>query len=245
MPSSEPPRRRLLASGIGALSALIAGCTGTDAVESGTTVEHEASEGTGPYPGQSDEFDLFTLRSTDDETFVYPRDDPPEAADDERTKRPRRPTFVLDEDDAADLVIASDDEPEARAFLAETDFDSESIVVEQRSIDDCYRRHLLSVRADPDRFRTRYCQTLKRPTTPCEADLELMEALFIRVSHAYDESPSSRGSGESMSCPNSVDETDGADNEDGTSDPVEEGDFDGTGDSDEKNESADGDGGDR
>ncbi|MEY7849891.1 hypothetical protein AB7C87_11920 [Natrarchaeobius sp. A-rgal3] len=216
MPSSECTRRRLIACGTGCLSALVAGCTGTDTRET-TSAEHEAREGGQPSP--SDEYDLLTLRSDDAEAIVYPSDEPPEDDDEYHAKLSRRrPQFIVDADDDADLVIDSPDEPEARAFIEETDFEFESVVVEQRTIEDCYHRHVLSVQANEDNFRTEFCRSLKSPTTSCEADLEVMEALFFRVQRAYDDPPSSRSSSDSMSCPPTVhDSADGAPETDETS----------------------------
>ncbi|RQG97618.1 hypothetical protein [Natrarchaeobius oligotrophus] len=196
MPSSDVPRRRLLAAGTGCLSALIAGCTGTDATES-QAHDHAVDEGVA---FESDEYDHLAIRTDDDERFVFPRDDPPDDPSDDDRPRRRSIEFVLDEDDAEALEIDADDEAAARSFLDETDFDDQSVVVEQRSIEDCYRRHVLAVRADPDRFRTRYCRTLKPPTAACEADVEVMEAQFFRIRYVYEEPPSGRSSGERASC---------------------------------------------
>lgn len=209
MPSTDIPRRRLLAAG-GCLSAVLAGCAGIG--ESETTSEHTATDGGTPMP--SDEYDALTLRSDDDEHFVVTDTD-----SDRSRPGGRAVDFVVTEDAAADVRIDSDDAADARSFLEATDFENESVVIEQRPIDDCYRRHLLSVRARPDEFRTQYCRSLKAPTTPCEADVTVMEAIFVRVQQAYDNSPASRASGESSSCPDSVFESDdtsgGPDDSDG------------------------------
>ncbi|MFC4541661.1 hypothetical protein ACFO5R_06950 [Halosolutus amylolyticus] len=215
MPSTDFPRRRLLAAG-GCLSAVLAGCAGLG--ESETTAEHTAADGGTAMP--SDEYDALTLRSDDDEYFVVTGEDSPNERDDDRSRSSRYDVaFVVTDDEAADVRIDSDDADAARSFLEATDFETESVVIEQRPIDDCYRRHLLSVQARPDEFRTQYCRSLKSPTTPCEADLTVMEAIFVRVQQAYDDSPSSRASGESASCPDSVFETDdtsgGTDDSDG------------------------------
>lgn len=196
MPSINCSRRRLLAAG-GSLSATIAGCTGFGESDSAT---HNATEGGEPLP--SDEYELLTLRVDEPEPFVSADDDQPG----DRVDRPYRRwvAFVLSEDDATALEIDADGAADARAFLEATDFETESVVIEQREIDDCYRRELLSVQADADGFRTQYCRSLKEPTTPCEADVTAMEAIFVRVQHAYDDAPSSRASSESGSCPPSV-----------------------------------------
>ncbi|MDQ2048896.1 hypothetical protein RBH26_00190 [Natronolimnohabitans sp. A-GB9] len=198
MPSIDRSRRRLLAAG-GSLSAVIAGCTGFSESES---IEHNVTEGGEPMP--SDEYESLTLRADGAEPFVYPDGEPPE--DGEKTgSRPyeRSVEFVLSDDEASAIRIDADDEDvdDARTFLEATDFETESVVIDQREIEDCYRRHLLSVQANPDEFRTQFCQSLKAPTTPCEADVTVMEAVFVRVQRAYEAAPSSRASSESRSCP--------------------------------------------
>lgn len=196
MPSTELSRRQLLAAS-GCLSAAIAGCTGVGESE---TTNHTVTEGGDPLP--SDEYESLTLRSDDEEFFVDTGGDSPE--DDGRSLPYERSVeFVLTEDEAAELRIDATDAADARTFLEETDFETESVVIEQRSIDDCYRRHVLSVQANPDEFRTQYCRSLKEPTTHCEADRTVVEAIFFRVDRAYDEAPSSRASSESASCPGS------------------------------------------
>lgn len=206
MPSRTVPRRRLLAAGSGLLSAAIAGCAG-DSSSSGTVVESDERGGTFE---SSHEYESLFVRSDGGNHFIYRNEDDAneaaEAEDEDGYVSPagRSTLFVLDADDVADLwVDASDADTEAsdiRAFVDETDFETQSIVVEQRTIEDCYDRRLLGVRASDDDFRTQYCRSLKEPTTPCEADKTVMEAIVLRVDRPYDESPSSRGSSESGSC---------------------------------------------
>jgi len=201
----SPLSRRCVLAATGSISAVIAGCSGS---ESGSV--DNATEGGEPLP--SDEFDVVTLRSDDDERFVYPSDEPP-SSDDHVGPDNRSVEFVLSTQEASDLEIDAPETEEARSFLDATDFDSESIIIEQRSIDDCYRRHLLSVQARSERIRTQYCRRLKPATAPCEADLTVMKAVFIRVQHAYDERPSRRSSGEHTSCPDQVYDEDRSDAE--------------------------------
>ncbi|WP_293033694.1 hypothetical protein [Natronococcus sp.] len=200
MSSGTPSRRQLLAAG-SCLSAVLAGCVSTD--ESSTT--HNATDGGEPMA--SDEYDSLTLRADDDSVVVYPRDDSPDETDGNRRRPRRNVEFVLSRSAAEDLRIDAGGIDEARDFLEETDFETESVVVEQRPIEDCYRRHVLGVRAKDDEFRTRYCRTLQSPTTPCEADHTVMEAIFFRIQRGYEDRPSSRGSSESGSCPESALET--------------------------------------
>ncbi|OVE86308.1 hypothetical protein [Natronolimnobius baerhuensis] len=213
MPSSTPSRRRLLAAASGSLSISLAGCVGdtgsffeqnaSDNATSTTTHEHDATET--PTRDSSHRYDTLQVRTDGNDHVVYP--DAETAADaaegdDEYIHRPHRALFVTDTEDVDALEIDADDATarEIREFAADTNFEQQSIVIDQRTIDDCYERHLLAVTARGNSFRTEYCQRLKSPETACESDLERMEAVVIRVDRPYNEGPTSRSSGESMSC---------------------------------------------
>ncbi|SEQ25397.1 hypothetical protein [Natrinema salaciae] len=204
MPSAPFSRRRLLTAGGGCLSTLsLAGCAETrtsgSASESvdGGTVE------------STHEYESLSVRSAENTVFVYPNDDA--AADTgDGPESQLNARFLVIDSDAASAMRIDGDATDARAFVEATDFDRESVFVDQRSIDDCYRRHLLGVRAHDDSVRTDYCRELKAPTTPCEAEKTVMEAVFVRINRPYEDHPSSRASSESGSCPartSSSDET--------------------------------------
>lgn len=208
MPSTHYSRRQLLAAS-GTFLVAVGGCTGTD----GTTTEFETDEGPADPSELGDDVDALIVRAADADPFVYP--DADAAADDDDDRFQLRSTFhVIDDEDADDLVLETTDEDEGRirTFLEETAFDAESIVVDQRTIEDCYERHFLGATASADSVRLEYCQALKDPTTPCEADRELMETVFVRLSRPYDDTPTSRQSSESMTCPESVLADDGVAN---------------------------------
>ncbi|MHC3438936.1 hypothetical protein ACYJ1Y_12760 [Natrialbaceae archaeon A-gly3] len=194
MPSTERSRRQLLAGVGGCLSIVIAGCTGRD---SGTSIEMNESDRPSRY---SEEHEAMTVRSGDDSQFVYWDGEEPDEDDDDTPIPGRGRLFVLEEADVSDLRIDEDNEA-VQAFLDDTDFETESVIVDNRLIKDCYERYVLGVRTESDRVRVQYCQTLKEPTTPCDADREIMEAIFIRIGRAYDDAPSGWGSSESMTCP--------------------------------------------
>ncbi|SFB99460.1 hypothetical protein SAMN05444422_103407 [Halobiforma haloterrestris] len=206
-PSRSRSRRRLLAAAGGCLATVFAGCAG-DGSES--TTESSASEG--PPDGGFDsthEYESLFVRADDPDPFVYRSEDEAEDAQDDETVAHRLSRlFVVDESAAADLWIepglADEDESEIRDFLEATDFESQSVVVHQRTIEDCYERRLLGIEARDDEYRARFCQTLKAPMTPCEADRELMEAILVRIDRSYAERPSTSGGSEHMSCPDST-----------------------------------------
>lgn len=210
MPSTSDAlsRRRLLATGGSALSLAVAGCA--EGISGETTVGANGSDGPATEFESTHEYESLSVRSSDSDHFVYRTaeevDEAEANADDEFPSPYRRSVlFVLDTDDADALWIdpdAVDDvgAAEIRSFVADTDFETESIVVDQRPIEDCYHRRILGLRAADDEFRTQYCWALKDPMTPCEADTEVMEAIVYRIQRPYDDAPSSRSSSESRSC---------------------------------------------
>lgn len=199
MPSTTVSRRRVLATASSALALVGAGCA--ESGSSGTTVERSASEGA-PLES-SHEYESIAVRSAENEIFVHRDEEAAEAADERDGYRSgRERVFVVDDEAATALRIETNerDASQIREFVEATDFENESVVVEQRSIGDCYRRRLLAVQAGDEEFRTEYCQTLKDATTPCEAGKEIVEAIIIRVQRPYDDAPSSYASSESHAC---------------------------------------------
>lgn len=94
----------------------------------------------------------------------------------------------------------TDDVEAVRSFAAETDFDTETVIVNHRGVEDCYRHVVEYIEPADGEFRVQYCRRLRDATVACEADRRVIEAIFLRVPHAYDERPSRLGSGSSSRC---------------------------------------------
>ena len=198
-------RRRLLtlAAGVGAG---LAGCA-HDEPDPTEVVVREPHPAIGPPEEATTDVEVRTLRVTGEEAVVSLGRE-----DDDSRGRGRNWHFVLDDEDAASLRIDVADEDLAddgaaetdvdavRSFVEGTDFSEASVVVHERSIGDCYQRHVEYVVVEPDRYRVQFCRRLRDATTPCSADETVMEALFVRVPRAYDTPPSSRGSGDRSRC---------------------------------------------
>lgn len=227
MPSTDRSRRELLSltgsSVAVAAGAVLAGCAGTDTTapeDEPDDVAHDASERP---PGRSelddDEAVLF-VRATHDNPFVFESE--ADVPDDDRAFF-RGAFHVVDDAGAKALYVdANEDDVDAvEQFFDETDFETQSIFVDQRTIGDCYDRVFLGAEASGDSMRTAYCRSLRSPTTPCEADHEVMEAVFIRLGRPYDDPPSSRQSSEHGSCPPSIDVDDDVRTDGSTSDEDE------------------------
>lgn len=201
MPSRFPTRRQLLGANAGCLSVALAGCSDVDLLSESANDDNAF--------GVTHEYESLSVRAGDERPVAYP--DAEAATDDDQQGLDRYSGFyVIDPEEASALRLTVDgtDADDVREFLDATDFESESIVVNQRRIRDCYRRRILAVRADIDTVQTRYCSEQKAPATPCEAEKAVVEALFVRVHRSYNERPSSRMNSEEGSCPDG-DETTG------------------------------------
>lgn len=201
MPSTSYSRRGLLAVASGCLCTSLAGCSGGDI--GGSTTQGTRTDVGGNH-SSTHEYAVRYARAESDEPFVFRDEEAAQdfetAGEDDSHPAPRGSTlFVLDDAAADDLRIEIAAE-ELRSFVTATDFESESIVIQQRSIGDCYYREVTGVEARDDDFDVHYCRWLKEPTTPCEADTDVMEATVLRVGRPYAEPPSSRGSSESAVC---------------------------------------------
>ncbi|MFC3959872.1 hypothetical protein [Halovivax cerinus] len=201
MPSGDWTRRGVLAAGGACVAGALAGCSRTEFRESSS---HRSTVDLGGTDVSTHEYEVLFARAETDSQFVFPDEDAAEkysanGGADSAYARLNSTFFVLD-DAAADTLRIETAAADLRSFVAATDFESESIVVEQRSIGDCYYRELTGVEARDDDFRFHLCRWLKEPTTRCEADKRVMEAIVIRVARPYRDRPSSSGSSESMVC---------------------------------------------
>ncbi|EMA30918.1 hypothetical protein [Halobiforma nitratireducens] len=236
-------RRRVIATVGGGLAAALAGCSGEPGERNESERDDEAtdrSESATDVPKSPSEFttdhETLVVRSSDGERVVYRSTEEAqevrESDEDDPSHTLYEPPalYVIDEDDAETLWIdpklSDEDESDVRAFVADTDFETQSIVIYQSTIEDCYDRRLLGVETEEDRARGQFCRRLKPPTTPCEADVEVMDVTVVRLDRAYSERPLGGGYSESASCPPSaVDErgfdADGTESDDHGTDAVE------------------------
>ncbi|ARS91545.1 hypothetical protein B1756_18670 [Natrarchaeobaculum aegyptiacum] len=194
----------------------LAGCTGTDGTapddEPDDESVHDAAERPPGHTELEDDEDVLSLRADDADPVVFES----EADVPEDDREYLRGSFhVIDDDGAAALYVDGNAEQREtiEQFVDETDFETQSIFVDQRTIGDCYDLVFLGAEASEDSVRTAYCRSLKSPTTPCETDHEVVEAVVVRLGRPYDDPPSGRQSSMSGSCPPSadVDDTVGAD----------------------------------
>ena len=192
MPSStpRPPRRRFLRSAAALVSAgAVAGCNGT-AESSGTAVD-------GPNADPPDD------AVTDPESVVLraPPDDPvlrevgggETGADSEPRVDEWRHDLIADAETAASVSVADvDGAVEARRFLDDTDFGSETVYVERHVVGECYEHRLCWVRWTDDRVQTSYARVLRDADVACAADARVGVTHLIRLPAALDPEQVSR-----------------------------------------------------
>lgn len=116
----------------------------------------------------------------------------PDATEDEESDAGAdrwRHLLVTDAETADSLAFAdsaSDDVAAARRLLADTDFDSASVYVEQFVVRECYDRELCWIRWTEDRVETDYVRVLRDADVSCETEAEDVLASLFRLPVAFD-----------------------------------------------------------
>jgi hypothetical protein len=173
-----PPSRRALLSAATAAATALAGCSAT-----GTTERDSANERPSPDGGGG----------RDPPPYAYLRRDEPDPVawfEDEdggdRSVHPDR--LVLDAADRAESVTYADvDGARAvREFVAGTDFETATVVVDQRAVEACYRLELCSARWSATEVDFDYSRVALAYDVSCEADAKATEARFLRIPDALD-----------------------------------------------------------
>lgn len=200
MPSSTrwPTRRRLLRSAAALAGAgTVAGCGGSES----------ASSSVGNAPNEDPPDDAVTdppavvLRAPQGATVLREANDTDTAATDE--VREWSHDLVADADTAASVSIADvDGAAEARRFLDETDFETETVYVERHVVGECYEQRLCWIRWTAERVETSYARVLRPAEVSCSADDRVGVIHLIRLSDALDPEQVSRfsSSGGSGAC---------------------------------------------
>lgn len=189
-------RRRVLGAGAAAVAALLAGCS------DGTARDPPEDERRGPPDDAITDPAIETLRADGDEPIVRPPDE----------ESPPSLLFLTDAESAA--AVEFDREPagtdDVRAFLEETDYEEETVVVSQEPVGECYERRFDYLVADEDDFDLEFCGVMRPATVACEVGREEMQSTFVRVPYPYDQPPTTAGVGEGSSCRSAVPDEDDA-----------------------------------
>ncbi|WP_436925903.1 hypothetical protein [Halosimplex amylolyticum] len=197
-----PPltRRRALQGAVG----LIAGLAGCNDTITGINRENPPS-GTPAVPRRSGDQvasdpDRLVLRAEGldrGEPFLWFAHDADELPTDAETARKANrvsdgliadtataETFTIDDD--ATWSDLSDPPDAVREFVAATDFETETILVDNYPVGACYRLELCHVTWSDDDVETRYGRFLRDHDVPCEADARHAQATVVRLPVALD-----------------------------------------------------------
>ncbi|MCO8265279.1 hypothetical protein NKF06_01405 [Haloferax sp. AB510] len=195
---SLPTRRQVLRAGGASLVAALAGCSGEGSSSS-------LDEPHGPSPDTLvTDYDQLQLRN-DTESAIF-RD---AARDDDGAGSSYLDDFLVTTDEErADVEFAADPDgiDEARAFIDETDFDAQTLVITQHRTDACHRVKLLYVTHPPDSaVHLDFCYPLRPASVECSVDDRHVVASLVRLPYSsQDESSWGHGGGSSCHLPSSL-----------------------------------------
>lgn len=96
-------------------------------------------------------------------------------------------TLVADADTAASMSVADvAGAASARQFLAETDFDAETVYIERHVVGECYEQRLCWIRWTDEEIETSYARVLRPADAACSADDRVGTTHLIRLPAALD-----------------------------------------------------------
>ena len=191
-----PHTRRRLLQAAAATTAALAGCNGLSDEESSSS---RVSEGGTTLPGGSstDSPETLLVRA-DTTTRPIQLGDSGEETPDRGERRRRREIEIVDsEATAAELTTADGiDGADVEAFVAATDFDAETLLLQTSRPEACYRLRLCGVSWTDDSVRTDYIRRLRPYDERCAVDETVFESRLVRIPAAIDaDSVNSYGSG--------------------------------------------------
>ncbi|SEP24137.1 hypothetical protein SAMN04487948_12563 [Halogranum amylolyticum] len=172
-----PLTRRRALHGATALLAGLAGCSGSSSSSRSSSPTAAESGGSGDTDPES-----YTLRGPTDDPLVRTGDASTDTPTDRLEERRWHHEFVTSADAAESLRFADVDGVDgARAFLAETSFETETVYVERRTVGECWELDLCYVRWGPKRVETDYGRRLRAADVACSADEQVAVATFVRI----------------------------------------------------------------
>lgn len=95
---------------------------------------------------------------------------------------------VLDSPERARRLTVADDESAERvsSFVAETAFDAETLYLETRRVEECFRLRLCQISWRPDKIETDYARPLRPYDERCRDEAYVFESRLIRLPVALD-----------------------------------------------------------
>ncbi|AQL42960.1 hypothetical protein BV210_09635 [Halorientalis sp. IM1011] len=129
---------------------------------------------------ETDDVESGSVRHPEHLRLRRPGSDPPVRLPSGETTN--RSGIVASADRAERLEYADDVNADAAgAFVADTDFETASIVVDQAPVEECYRIELCSVSWSREGVHTNYGRVLRDADVPCRADAWVSATTLVRV----------------------------------------------------------------
>lgn len=177
-------RRWALRCGVAGLLPALAGCSGLLSAE-------ETFESNGPDGADNVERDPehFYLRNAEDRLPAWiPEKDTDTGEERARDRRHIPNSGVVADRETADRIRYADVDgfEQAEAFVAETDFRSETLLLEPAGVGECYELKLCFLTWSRDHYRTYYTRQYRPAEFACGADDEDGGVQFIRVPDTLD-----------------------------------------------------------
>jgi len=183
-------RRRFLHVATAAAAGL-AGCNTLTGGSARSSRSSTGSEGADP-PASDSKTDppMVRLRADSDEPPMR-LVDPDETETDSPPpweSRPRDQYEVIDTRDRADRLTAAPENAErVSSFVAETDFDTETLYLETRRVEECFRLRLCRISWRPNGIETDYVRPLRPYDERCRDGAKVFESRLFRLPVALDE----------------------------------------------------------
>jgi hypothetical protein len=186
-----PPTRRRLLQVATAAAAGLAGCSGL-AGEEASSSRSVSSEGGATIPGGTSEPEpeAVLLRADTDRPPVRPGgfDETPTDTRWNQGRLRRLTTEVVDSRSRADKLTVADavDAEAVSSFLSATDFEKQTVYLDTRRVEACFRLELCSIAWTADDVQTNYVRQIRPYDERCSDDNEVFEARLIRIPAALE-----------------------------------------------------------
>ncbi|WP_135662242.1 hypothetical protein [Halorhabdus rudnickae] len=184
-----PQTRRSFLHGAAGLTAALAGCSGLggDSDES-TATPTRAGTDSDPALGSATNPESLLLRVDTDRPPVWLADSDGEPGGrPTATERDRwRDPIIVDDSARTDRLNVAEtiDRERVESFFEATDFATETIYVEMRQVEECFRLDLCHISWSATEISTDYTRRSRPYTERCEADAWVTEARLIRIPDA-------------------------------------------------------------
>lgn len=178
-----PATRRSLLHGVAGLAVALAGCGGLGGSSESTFTENGGSAPDGP--GSLSDPEMLLTRSENDRSPIWHGD---------RSEQTPRRTDPIDDSVVIDTVTKANrlsvadggDRDRLESFLDGTDFESETLYLQNIRVKECFVLDLCRIQWQSDEIRTDYVRRLRPYTESCAVETRVFEGRLIRIPDSLD-----------------------------------------------------------